>query len=154
MGPWHRGDQPYGSLTQSEKEAHSGNYSARLGYDFPATDQDFVVFVNPTSLAGQPDAVGAWVYGDGSGHYLNVWLQDAQNQIWSVHLGKVAGSGWRQMAGKLDPSLGWPAGHVSGPDNGVVDYPVRFYALVLDRPGNGPQKGRIFIDDVSVWKNQ
>jgi serine/threonine-protein kinase len=154
MGPWHRGDQPYGDLTQIDKEAHTGNYSARLRYDFPATDQDFVVFVNPTSLAGQPDTVGAWVYGDGSGHYLNVWLQDAQNQIWSVHLGKVAGSGWRQMVGKLDPSLGWPAGHVSGPDDGVVDYPVRFYALVLDRPGSGPQKGRIFIDDVSVWKNQ
>jgi len=153
-GTWRRGDQPYGELTQTQEQAHSGLYAAKLNYDFPVTEEDFVVFVHPLGLAGQPDTVGAWVYGDGCGHYLNVWVQDAQGENWSVHLGRVGGSGWRQMAGTLDASLPWPSGHISGPDNGVIDYPVRFYALVLDRPGGGPQSGEIYVDDISAWRSQ
>ena len=56
------------------------------------------------------------------------------------------------MAGSLAPNLAWPSGHVSGPDNGKVDYPVRFYALVLDRNGSGARSGQIYIDDISVWQ--
>lgn len=151
---WRRGDQPYGELTQSQEQARSGRYSAKLRYNFPAGGEDYVVFVHPMGLAGQPNTVGAWVYGDGSGHYVNVWVQDAQDEMWSVHLGRVGGAGWRQMAGTLAPNLPWPSGHVSGPDNGVVDYPVRFHALVVDRPGSGPQSGEIYIDDVSVWRSE
>jgi serine/threonine protein kinase len=150
---WRRGDQPYGELTQTQEQVHSGSYAAKLRYDFPATSEDYVVFVRSIGLAGQPDSVGAWVYGDGSGHYLNAWVQDNQNEIWSVHLGKVSSSGWRQMAGRLDASLDWPSGHISGPENGVVDYPITFYGLVLDRTGSGPRSGQIFIDDISVWRS-
>jgi serine/threonine protein kinase len=151
---WQRGDQPYGELTQSQEQARSGRYSAKLRYNFPAAGDDYVVFVHPMSLAGQPNTIGAWVYGDGSGHYVNVWVQDAQNEMWSVHLGRVGDARWQQMAGTLAPNLPWPSGHVSGPDNGVVDYPVRFHALVVDRPGSGPQSGQIYIDDVSVWRSE
>jgi len=152
--PWRRGDEPYGELTQTQERVHSGSYAARLRYDFPVTDKDYVVFIYPLSLAGQPNTIGAWVYGDGSGHHLNVWVQDAQDEVWSVHLGKVGGPGWQQMAGPLAPNLPWPAGHVSGPGNGAVDYPVRFYALVLDRPAAGPQSGQIYLDDISAWQGQ
>jgi len=151
-GSWRRGDQPYGELTQTREEVRSGSYAARLRYDFPSGGDDYVVFVHSLSLAGQPNTVGAWVYGDGSGHYLNVWIQDARDEIWSVHLGSVGGSGWRRMVGVLDSNLTWPSGHVSGPENGRIDYPVRFYALVLDRPGSGGRTGRIYIDDISVWQ--
>lgn len=151
FGTWRRGDQPYGELTQTQEQVHSGNYSAKLRYNFPASGDDFVVFISPLGLGGQPNTIGAWVYGDGSGHYLNVWIQDAQNQIWSVHLGKVGGAGWQQMAGYVDATLPWPSGHISGPDNKTIDYPIRFYALVLDRVG-GPQTGQIYIDDISAWQ--
>jgi len=153
-GSWRRGDQPHGELTQTQEQVQSGRYAAKLRYNFPGTSEDYVVFLRSLSLAGQPNAVGAWVYGDGSGHYLNVWIQDAQNEIWSVHLGRVGGAGWRQVAGTLDPNLSWPSGHISGPENGAVDYPIRFYALVLDRPGSGPQNGQIYIDDISVWRGR
>ncbi len=150
-GSWRRGDQPYGELTQTREQVHSGSYAAKLRYDFPTVEDDYVVFIHPMNLGGQPNTIGAWVYGDGSGHLLNVWIQDAQNEIWSVHLGSVGGSGWRQMAGTLDPNLPWPSGHISGPENGAIDYPVRFYALVLDRPG-GSTSGQIYIDDISAWQ--
>jgi serine/threonine-protein kinase len=152
MGSWRRGDQPYGELTQTQEQVHTGSYAAKLAYNFPAAADDFVVFIQSLGLSGQPNTVGAWVYGDGSGHYVNVWIQDAQNEIWSVHLGKVSSAGWRQMVGTLAAGLAWPSGHVSGPDNGVVDYPVRFYALVLDRPGSGPGSGQIYVDDISAWQ--
>jgi hypothetical protein len=141
-------------LSQTQEQVRSGSYAAKLQYDFPVSEDDFVVFVRQMSLTGQPNTVGAWVYGDGSGHYLNSWIEDAQGEIWSVHLGKVGATGWQQLAGRLDPSLPWPSGHVAGPENGVIDYPIRFYALVLDRAGSGPNTGRIYLDDVSVWRRE
>jgi hypothetical protein len=152
-GTWRRGDQPHGELTQTESQNHSGRYAAELRYDFPVTDDDFVVFMHPLSLTGQPNRFGAWVYGDGSGNYLNVWAQDAQGETWSVHLGQIGGPGWRSMTGMLDPELSWPSGHVYGPENGIVDYPITFHALVLDHVEGSPQTGQIYLDDISVWRS-
>lgn len=151
FGTWRRGDQPYGQLTQTQEQVKTGNYAAKLSYDFPASGDDYVVFLRTLNLGGQPNTFGAWVYGDGSGHLLTLWIQDAQDQVWSVYLGKVGSAGWRQMVGGLAPNLPWPSGHISGPNNGVIDYPVRFHALVLDRIG-GAQRGQIYIDDISAWQ--
>jgi hypothetical protein len=153
-GAWRRGDQPYGDLIQTQSQVHSGRYAAALRYDFPVTDDDFVVFVRPLSLAGQPNRFNAWVYGDGSGNYLNIWIEDAQGETWAVHLGQIGSAGWRSMTGTLDPQLAWPSGHVYGPENGSVDYPVKFYALVLDHVGGGPRSGQIYLDDISVWRSE
>jgi hypothetical protein len=54
------------------------------------------------------------------------------------------------MKGAIDPDRPWPSGPVFGPDNGAIDYPIRFYGIVLDRPGSGSQSGEIYIDDISV----
>ncbi|MBN1488204.1 MAG: protein kinase [Anaerolineae bacterium] len=151
MGTWRRGDQANGEFTQSQEQAHTGTYSGKLTYTFPSSGDDYVVFMRSIGLSGKPNSFGAWVYGDGSGHFLNIWVQDAQNEVWAINLGKVGSPGWKQMTGVLDINAGWPNGHVSGPDNGVIDYPVRFYALVLDRPDVGPLSGKIYIDDISVW---
>jgi serine/threonine protein kinase len=150
-GSWRRGDQPYGELTQTSEQVKSGSYAAKLSYNFPAVQDDYVVFIRTLNLGGQPNTLGAWVYGDGSSHLLNLWIQDSQNEVWSVHLGKVGGRSWQQMVGRIDANLPWPSGHISGPENGVIDYPIRFYALVLDRPG-GTQSGYIYIDDISAWQ--
>jgi hypothetical protein len=153
-GAWRRGDQPHGELVQTDSQVHSGRYAAELRYDFPATDDDFVVFVHPLNLAGEPDKFSAWVYGDGSGNYVNLWVEDAEGEAWQVHLGHVGGAGWRSMTGGLSPDLAWPSGHVYGPANGVVDYPVRFHALVLDHVGSSPRSGQITIDDISAWRGE
>ncbi|MBN1640193.1 MAG: serine/threonine protein kinase [Anaerolineae bacterium] len=152
FGSWKRGDQPYGELSQSADQHQSGSYAARLDYDFgPASaSDDFVVFANQVPVAGEPNAVQAWLYGDRSGHYVNIWIEDAQRQVWSVHMGALDFEGWRQVTGAIDPALPWPSGAVFGPDNGAIDYPVSFYGLVLDRPGAGPTSGRIYIDDIAL----
>ncbi|MGC9348591.1 MAG: protein kinase domain-containing protein [Anaerolineae bacterium] len=152
-GTWRRGEQPYGELNPTQEQVKAGSQAAKLTYNFPSSGDDFVVFVQPRDVGGRPNTFAAWVYGDGSGHFLNLWVEDAQDEMWSVALGRVGGSGWRQMVGNLAPGLEWPSGHVSGPDNGVVDYPVRFHAMVLDRPG-GQQTGTIYIDEITAWSGQ
>ncbi|MEE8389512.1 MAG: protein kinase, partial [Anaerolineae bacterium] len=151
FGSWRRGDQPNGELTQTREQVKTGSYAAKLRYNFPASGDDYVVFLHSLGIGGQPNTIGAWVYGDGSGHLLNVWIQDTNNEIWSVNLGRVGSAGWQQLAGRMDANASWPSGHVSGPDNGAIDYPIRFHALVLDRT-SGSQSGQIYIDDISAWQ--
>jgi serine/threonine protein kinase len=153
MGSWRRGDQANGTLAQSSQQAHSGQSSARLDYNFPSSGNDFVVFINEVSLSGQPNAIGAWVYGDGSGHFLNAWIKDNGGEVWQVPMGRVGSAGWKQMAGSIATGQKWPWTHISGPDNGQVDYPIKFYALVLDDSTDAYSgKGTIYIDDISVWR--
>ena len=121
-----------------------------MRYDFPTPDNDYVVFLQSRPLAGQPNAISAWVYGDGSGHFLNLWLKDAQGQSWGMSFGQVKHAGWQEMTAFIDPNQPWPSGHISGPDNGAIDYPISFQALVLD-DGNDTYRGQgvIYIDDLT-----
>ncbi len=148
---WRRGDQPYGELSQTSEQVHTGSYAAKLRYFLPGSGDDYVVFLRTLNLGGEPNTIGAWVYGDGSGHMINAWIQDAQNEVWSIHLGRVGSAGWQQVAGNIDANRPWPSGHISGPENGAIDYPIKFYGLVLDRTG-GSQNGQIYIDDISAWR--
>jgi len=149
-GTWLRGDQATGELTQTTVQTKAGDYAAQLEYSFAGTAEDFVVFTQPRSIGGSPNAFAAWVYGDGSGHFLNLWIEDANGELWSVALGRVGSAGWQQMVGYLAPGLAWPSGHISGPDNGRVDYPVSFSSIVLDRPGAGYLTGRLYIDEITA----
>ena len=150
MEAWRRGDQPNGTLARSTQQAHSGQSSARLDYDFSTGSNDFVVFLNQVPLAGQPNSASAWVYGNGSGHFLNVWIQDSGGQVWQVPLGRIGSVGWKQMFGTIAAGQAWPWAHVSGPDNGKVDYPISFYGLVLDdNPDGYTGRGTIYVDDIA-----
>jgi serine/threonine protein kinase len=147
---WRRGDQPNGTFERSSEQAHGGSHSGKLAYNFPGGGNDFVVFSHEQALAGTPNQISAWVYGDGSGHFLNVWVKDNGGQTWQMSLGQVQHTGWQEMTAYLDPGQPWPSGHIGGPDNGAIDYPVSFLALVLDDVPDGYSgSGAIFIDDLA-----
>lgn len=150
-GVWRRGDQPNGTFEQSSEQVHGGSFAGRLSYDFPTSGNDFVVFVEPVPLPGTPNRIRAWVYGDGSGHFLNVWIRDAEGEVWQATFGRVDHTGWRRMTAEIEVGQEWPWGHVSGPDDGAVDYPIEFYALALD-DGEDPfvGTGTLFVDDITV----
>jgi len=149
FGTWKRGDQPNGSLVQSAAQVHEGSYSGQLDYHFDTDGNDFVIFVQARSLAGQPTSITAWVYGDGSGHFFNVWIKDQAGQVWQVPLGRVSHTGWQQMIGVLDVNQPWPWAHISGPDNGAIDYPLSFFALALDDGADTfIGSGTIYVDDL------
>ena len=77
---WQRGDEANGELSRVTTQVHSGSYAGRLSYNFPSTGNDYVVFSQSRPLAGNPNAISIWVYGDNSGHYLNLWLKDARGK--------------------------------------------------------------------------
>ena len=53
------------------------------------------------------------------------------------------------MTAYFDDAAPWPAGHISGPDNGALDYPVSFFAFVLDGvPDGSASRGAIYLDEV------
>ncbi|MBV7339092.1 formylglycine-generating enzyme family protein [Chloroflexi bacterium TSY] len=150
-GRWRRGDEPYGTFTQSNETTHSGQYAGRLDYGFPANEpRNYVVFRQTIPIRGRPDALGLWVNGDGSRHFVNVWVQDARNQIWQFTFGRIEHTGWEEMIAPLDLSLGWPNQPIANASTSQIVYPIRFYALVLD----GYQEdiafgGSIYVDDLT-----
>jgi hypothetical protein len=150
FGPWKRGDQPYGQFNQSSDPVKEGSQAGKLSYDFSQAtpEDDFVVFSQRLNIAGEPNLANIWVYGDGSGHLLNLWIEDAQGEVWSVAMGSVGPPGWQQLSGVIAPDQPWPSGRVYGPDNGQIDYPIRLNSLVLDRTG-GPQTGMVSLDDIT-----
>jgi len=147
---WKRGDEPNGTFERSTAEAHEGSYSGELDYKFPTLNNDYVVFLWSQILGGQPNQITAWVYGDGVGHFLNVWLDDSAGERWQFSFGQVKHKGWQQMTAFIGPNQPWPAGHIDGPSNGVIDYPITFRALVLDDGSDDYSgSGTIYIDDLA-----
>ena len=150
FGTWKRGDEPYGTFAQSSEQWYNGAYSGKLSYDFPTAGNDYVVFQRAIPMGGQGTAVTAKIFGDAGGHYLNIWVKDAQGEIWSFTFGQIQHTGWWPLEAPLDVNGTWPVGHVSGPSNGVLDYPISFHALVLDdAPDAFTGSGAIYIDDLS-----
>ena len=102
-------------------------------------------------MPGKPAALTAWVYGDGSGHFLNAWVKDSAGQVRQFSFGRVSHQGWQQMVAPLDTSADWPQGHISGYDSAQLAYPLSLYALVLDAVPHGTaSSGTIFLDDVAT----
>lgn len=150
FGTWRRGDEPYGTFQQSTEQAYSGSYSGKIAYSFPTPGNDYMVFLRSIPIGGRGTALTAWVYGDKSAHYLNVWVQDNQGEVWQFTFGQIRHVGWQQMLAPLDVNGAWPVGHISGPANGVLDYPIALFAIVLDdAPDSFMGSGAIYIDDLS-----
>lgn len=155
LGNWRRGDQPYGTLTQSTAQAQSGAASAALAYDFPANagSENYVVFLAQPELripAGA-QSLTIQVYGDGSGHFLNAWVRDAANQVWQTTFGRINHTGWAPMSAGLTASREWPNGPISGATGNPLAAPFTLRALVLDGAPDGvASRGTIYLDALSA----
>ncbi|MCB8985632.1 MAG: protein kinase [Ardenticatenaceae bacterium] len=150
FGTWVRGDEDNGTFARSTEQSHSGAASAKLSYNFASDGNDYVVFQQNNAIDGRPNALQIWVYGDGSGHFLNAWIQDAEGQTWQVPFGQVTHTGWKQMTGYIDTEQDWPWTHISGPKNDTVEYPISFRGFVLDDYNNAyTGQGSIYLDDLT-----
>ena len=152
FGAWRRGNEPYGEFTASSEQKHSGAYGGKLTYNIPNADKNYVVFTRsaPIAIPGGAKALTLWVYGDNSGAFLNAWVQDSAGEVRAFTFGQVRHSGWQQMTAALDTSLPWPQGHVSGPDNGQLDFPIKFNSFILDAEPVGAARGTIYLDDLGA----
>jgi hypothetical protein len=153
FGTWARGNEPYGTFTQSKEQVHGGQAAAKLAYDFAAVQNNYVVFqARPAiAIAGEPTAITLWVYGDNSGHFINAWVSDSQGEVRQFTFGQIRHTGWQAMTAKLDVTAPWPQGQISRAGNGRLDYPVSLYAFVLDGvPDGTASAGTIYLDDLSI----
>jgi WD40-like Beta Propeller Repeat len=155
FGTWRIGDEHYGTFTQSAQQRHSGQFSGKLAYQLPAVAKNYVVFrrIPAATISGRPEALKLWVYGDGSGHFLNAWVRDSQGEVRQFSFGRVNHSGqWQEMVAPLDTTAAWPQGHISGLDNRRLDFPISLDALVLDGVPDrgGPFAGAIYVDDLGA----
>jgi polysaccharide biosynthesis protein PslG len=152
LGAWRRGDQPYGTLNATFAAQHSGRAAARLDYSFPSDSNDYVVFRRdePVAIPGQPYAIGLWVYGDGSGNRVKVWLRDAEGEVLQYALGTVGPPGWRLLQAPLGAPVA-PGDRITAGGNGRLDFPARLDAIVLDdAPDIFEGAGSIYLDDLTA----
>lgn len=150
---WRRGDEPHGEFARSGEQVKAGAFAGKLAYEFPAANDNYVVFLArpPIALGSEPTGLTAWVHGDGSGHFVNCWIQDAAGEVRQYTFGRVNHRGWAQMTAWFDEARGWPNGTISGSDNGRLDHPVFLYALLVDGvPDGQASSGAIYLDDVSA----
>jgi hypothetical protein len=92
---WLRGSEPYGELRRAIDDPDSNAYDGELSYDFAAVPNNYVVFQAqpPIPISGEPEAITAWVYGDGSGHYLNVWVRGSDGEVRAYTFGQITHEG-------------------------------------------------------------
>jgi hypothetical protein len=151
FGVWTRGDETWGTLIQSAEQQTDGQYAGKLSYAFPAVRNNYVVFKQNFSTSEQPDALGINVYGDGSTHFLNAWVQDARGQSWQFTFGRINHTGWQEMVAPLDLSLGWPNQAIGNASTAAPVFPLKLYALILDGyTSDRPFTGTIYIDDLEA----
>ena len=151
FGRWQRGDEPHGALTQSTLQLAEGAFAAELKYDFPAAagNRNYVVFQPALALRieGNPAALQLAVYGDGAGHYLNIWVGDAANHTWQFTFGQIRHVGWATLTAPLTLVQPWPVGSISGGDTTQLTPPLVVKALVLDGVPDGvDSSGVIYLD--------
>ncbi|HEU5015341.1 MAG TPA: flagellar filament outer layer protein FlaA [Roseiflexaceae bacterium] len=149
---WRTSVQPNGMLSSTTELQHAGAQAAQLDYSFATTGNDYVVFTRerPLLIPNQSYALGMWVYGDGSGHTMKVWLRDAEGEILQYALGTVGPAGWRLLQVPIGGTVPeW--NRITKDGNGQLDFPAAVYALVLDdAPDRSVGSGTIYVDDLTA----
>lgn len=134
------------SFTHSLEQAHGGDWAGKLAWDFSA-QTGYALYSTPApALTGVPRRVALWVYGDGSGHRLQLRLNDASDERFITPLGLVDWTGWRRF--EVSGVEGWQ--HNLGNNDGVFDAPARGVTLELSYQAGGPSAGALYVDDIEV----
>lgn len=149
---WQRTNQPNGRVQLNNSQVHSGTGSAQIVYNFSTTSNDYAVFelAQPVRLPGEPYALGVWVYGDGSGHGVKVWLRDAEGEVLQFLLGPIGAPDWHFVSTPIGIDVS-PGNRISGNGNGRIDFPASLVALVLDDVTDASMgSGTIYLDDITA----
>ncbi len=149
---WVQAGPANGTLSKSADRAKQGGSSGRYDYRFGTGENDYVAFRPPTPLEiGQPGAIGLWVYGDNSGHLVQIQLEDQSGELLQFALGKVGGPEWTWMQTSLGGEV-QPGNRLGGGNNnGRLDGSVKVRALVIDdQPNEYVGSGSIWLDDLTA----
>ncbi len=136
-----RGGSGYVSINYDERYVKTGDASLRIDYDFASqpVNDTVTLEVGPKEgygvLAGEPRAIGMWVYGDGSGAWLRSQLK----------VGVYVGDTYVDW-------LGWKYIETPIPAKAQLPYELHWGVRILAIPDgqvNG-KKGTIYIDQLRI----
>lgn len=131
-----------------------GNVGAgalRLDYRFDAGWKFARVLPQTPALQkieGRPEALGMWIYGDGSGHWARLRFVDATGQTLQPNGPKIDWKGWRYVTFPLDGSS---AGFWGGANDGQIHGAIRWDSLfLLDSADRQPTRGTIYLSSPTL----
>jgi hypothetical protein len=83
----------------------------KLSYDFSlstGTRTAYAIPPQPIKLAGQPLALGAWVYGNGKGEWTAFTVTDGQGQSRSLYGPYITWTGWKYLEIAVPSEIAFP----------------------------------------------
>lgn len=140
---WQANAVPVGAATASRSaaEGHDGGQAIALDYSLTGSTATRAAYLSQTpqqTLPGQPQKLGAWVYGDGKGAWLRANAYDAAGgAAQTLNLAAaVDWTGWKYVEADIPPGL---------------TMPLRFWRIyVVETVPTRQYSGRIVIDDLTV----
>lgn len=143
VSKWAANAVPAGAATASRSaaEGHDGGQAIALDYSLTGSTATRAAYLAQTpqqTLPGQPQKLGAWVYGDGKGAWLRANAYDgAGGSAQTLNLAAaVDWVGWKYVEASI------PAG---------LTMPLRFWRIyVVETVPTRQYAGRIVIDDLTV----
>jgi phosphodiester glycosidase/calcineurin-like phosphoesterase family protein len=140
---WQANAVPAGAATASRSvaEGHDGGQAIALDYSLTGSTATRAAYLSQTpqqTLPGQPQKLGAWVYGDGKGAWLRANAYDgAGGSAQTLNLAAaVDWTGWKYVEADIPPGL---------------TMPLKFWRIyVVETVPTRQYSGRIVIDDLTV----
>lgn len=111
---------------------------------------NYRVFQEADGLPANTSKIGLWVYGDGSGHILQVRVQDAQGEILQYRLGFLGAPGWQFLSSSLAGEV--ERGNRITGGNGRLDGNLQLKELIIDdQPDSATGSGIFWVDDLTAF---
>ncbi|TCO24895.1 calcineurin-like phosphoesterase family protein [Kribbella steppae] len=140
---WAANAVPVGAATASRSaaEGHDGGQAIALDYSLTGSTATRAAYLSVTpqlTLPGQPQKLGAWVYGDGKGAWLRANAYTAAGgspQTLNI-AAAVDWTGWKYVEADIPPGLAMP---------------LRFWRIyVVETVPTRQYSGRIIVDDLTL----
>lgn len=104
-----------GGITLSEGIYKDYSAAIKLSYDFTNMTDQSIAYVNfgkneeGLTIKDRPKAIGMWVYGDNSTHWLRARVQDATGKVHKIDFAEeVDWEGWKWVIAKLPSDIAYP----------------------------------------------
>ncbi|KPD00169.1 Flagellar filament outer layer protein Flaa [Geobacillus sp. BCO2] len=125
------------AVERTTETVREGKQALKISYDFrgmPGTSGVYASREEPIWISKRPQAIGMWVYGDGSGHWLRAQLQDGSGRrIWIDFVRHVDWTGWKYVEAAVPSDVALPL---------MLEMPVRYMETDIGRKN----AGSIYID--------
>ncbi|WLR50622.1 S-layer homology domain-containing protein [Bacillus tianshenii] len=132
--------------SKAPSPVYEGSGALRIKYDFTTKEEgikaSYAVAKNKITIPGKPLELGAWVYGDGGGHWLRAKIIDGTGKEHTISFteeGEFDWKGWKYVTAKL------PSGFAA---------PIKFDRIyVAEAIADNQNSGTVYVDKLQAVYN-